>query len=233
MQDTAAHRPKAAVFHDAENHADLCPSSVMSYLDPYDVVERHAYADWRNPCLSSLAERLREADFDMHHASSGRHPGAWKNTADGYMAVGIRRVLDRRSEITVIVIISGDEYFADIARELRQLGKEVIVASDPRRTSKALLRVASRYLPLGDWAHCIWTLHRLEETSDYVTFRYAVQRRALVPSDLAQLIRQGLVIQEVVNRPQRGVRREIRLNRRAHPVRAVLDSCSFWPSAVS
>ena len=37
--------PKAAVFMDAENHADLHVSALMRRLERFEVVEWHAYAD--------------------------------------------------------------------------------------------------------------------------------------------------------------------------------------------
>ncbi|GAB4534986.1 MAG: hypothetical protein Kow0063_18700 [Anaerolineae bacterium] len=140
-------QPKAAVFIDAENHADLQVSALLRQLGRFDVVERHAYADWRNRGLDRLSERLSYAGFHLHHTWSGCNPGAHKDTADGHMAQGIWQVVSRRPEIAVIVIVSGDGYFTHITRELRRLGKSVIVAADSGRANHALRGLASQYLP--------------------------------------------------------------------------------------
>ncbi len=150
MKTEAGSRPKAAIFVDVENQTDLRVSELMGRLWKYDIVERQAYADWRNRRLDGMAEQLARADFQLHHARSGRYIGARKDTADGYMVCGIRRVVARRPEISVIVIVSGDGYFIRIIRELQEQGKVVIVAADPDRANHGLRSKASRYLPLGE-----------------------------------------------------------------------------------
>lgn len=158
--------PKAATFVDAENHADLHVSALMRRLGRFEMVERHAYADWRNRCLDRLFRSLKREDFEVHHTWSGRRPGAYKNTADGYMARGILRVLSRRPEIEAVVIVSGDAFFTDVARQLRRQGKRVIVAAAPLRTSKYLRSVADEYLLLGELEQAIWELDHLEHAVD-------------------------------------------------------------------
>ncbi len=215
---------KAAMFIDAENHADLHVSALLQRLGRFDIVEQHAYADWRNWRLDRLAERLERAGFEMHHTRSGPRCGAQKNKADGQMGRDIVRVVSRRPEIEVVIIVSGDVFFTRIAHQLRQQGQRVIVAADPLRASRELCRAADEYLPLGDLAHWIRGLDHLERTSKYLTFRFAVQKLQAEPSGLARLIRNGLVIQEEVRRPQRGTRREIRLNRRIPAVQIILSA---------
>ena len=215
---------KAAVFVDAENHADLHVSALMRRLGRFDIVERHAYADWRNRCLDRLFRSLEREDFEIHHTWSGRRPGAHKNTADGYMAQGVLHVLSRRPEIEVVVIVSGDAFFADVARQIRRRGKRVIVAAAPLRTSKDLRSVADEYLLLGELERSIWRLDHLERASRYLTFCFVIQKLGIEPSDLADLIRKDLVIQEEVLRAGRGARPEIRLNRQAYAVQAVLSA---------
>lgn len=149
MAITAA-ASKAAVFVDAENHADLRVFKLMRQLSWFAVLERHAYADWRNRRLDRLAEDLVDYEFQLHHTWSGRFLGARKDTADGYMAQGIWRVVSRRPEIATLVIVSGDGFFVDVTRELRQLGKSVLVAAYSGRVNKELRSLASQYLPLGE-----------------------------------------------------------------------------------
>ena len=150
MKTEPGSRPKAAIFVEVENQTDLRVSELMQRLWEYDIVERQAYADWRNRRLDGLAKQLVDADFQLYHARSGRYIGARKDTADGYMVRGIERVIAPRPEISVIVIVSGDGYFTPITRELRQQGKAVIVAADPNRANHGLRSQASRYLPLGE-----------------------------------------------------------------------------------
>ena len=216
--------PEAAVFVDAENHADLRVSALMQRMGRFDIVERHAYADWRNQRLDCLAEQLEHAGFEMHHTWSGHRCGAQKNKADGQMGRDIVRVVLRRPEIEAVIIVSGDTFFTRVARQLRQQGKRVIVAADPLRASKCLRSVVDEYLPLGDLARWVQGLDRLERTNGYLTFRFAAQKLKMGSSGLAELIRKGLVIQESVWRPQRGARREIRLNRQFPAVQTVLNA---------
>ena len=214
---------KAAVFIDAENHADLDVFALMQRLRRFDVVERHAYADWRNPCLSRLLSRLERDGFEIHDAWSGHRLGAHKNTADGHMARGIVRILSRRSEVEVVVIVSGDDFFTSVARRVQESGRRVVVASAPLRTSKHLRDVADEYMLLGKLERSIWELDHLERTSRYLTFSFAVRQLGIEPSDLADLVSKGLVIQQEVPRPGRGVRPEIYLNQQAYAVQTVLS----------
>lgn len=224
MAAKAVQRQKAAVFIDAENHADLQVYPLLHKLEQFEIVERQAHADWRNRCLDPLAERLERHGFRLQHAMSGRSPGVLKNTADGHMAKSIRETLAVRPEIDVVVIVSGDEFFVDAIQELRERGKRVIVASAPCRVSRNLCRLADHYIPLGEMSYWLRDLYHLEQTSAYLTFRYTVQRLGIRPSDLSNLIRKRVVIQEEISRPGRGIRPEIRLNPEAHPVQAVLGA---------
>ncbi len=153
--------PRAAVFVDAENQADLDVRALLEELRlwGFRIVEKHAYADWRNRCLSHFLRVLSHAGFATHQAWSGYRPGARKNTADGHMERGIERVLSRRPNIDMVVIVSGDAFFAPVARRLRRQGKGVIVASAPRRTSRSLRSEATRYLPLGGARG--WAVHNV------------------------------------------------------------------------
>jgi len=209
---------------DAENHADLHISALMQRLERFDIVERHAYADWRNWRLDRLAEQLEDADFEMHHAWSGHRPGAHKDRADDHIARAISRVHSEHPEIEAFVIVSGDEFFTQIAQALGQQGKRVIVAADPLRVSKTLRSAAGEYVPVGELVHWIQWLDCLERASRYLTFHFAVQKLGIEPSCLAKLIRRGEIIQKEIERPQRGIRREIWLNRQSPVVQAVLNA---------
>ena len=223
MAATAWQLPKAAVFVDAENHADLDVSALTQRLAGFDVLERHAYADQRNWQLGHLLRRLKCRGFKVHHTWSGPRPGMRKNTADGHMARGITRVLSKCPEVEVVVIVSGDAFFADVARRLQEHGRRVVVAAAPLRTSKELRRTADEYMMLGRLERSIRRLHRLELTSRYVTFGFAVRELDIAPSFLADLIRRGLVIQRGVPRSGRGPRAEIHLNHQAYAVQTVLE----------
>jgi hypothetical protein len=212
---------KAAVFIDAENHADLHVPDLMQQLGHLQVIERHAYADWRNRRLDRLAEQLEQAEFEMHHTWSGRRPGMQKNKADNHVARGISRTLSRQPEIKMVVIVSGDGFFIAIAQELRKQGKQVVIAADPYRVSHALRRTADGYLPVGKQARWIQSLERLERANQYLTFSFVVKNLGIKPDNLSQLINSGNVIQKEISRPRRGVRRELFLNYQAPIVQAV------------
>jgi uncharacterized LabA/DUF88 family protein len=218
------HHPQAAVFVDAENHADLHVFALMQRLDRLNIVERHAYADWRHPRLDRLAERLEHADFEMHHTWSGHRCGCQKNKVDRQMERDILRVVSGNPEIAAVIIVSGDAYFAGVVRQLSQRGKQVIVAADPLRASKELRRMADGYLSIGTLGRWVRKLDQLERTSKFLTFRFVVQKLEVGSSDLSKLVQRGLLVQEDVQRPGRGTRREIRLNREAQVVRVTLSS---------
>jgi uncharacterized LabA/DUF88 family protein len=224
MSTSPERSSQAALFVDAENHPDLQVSALMKQLGPYNVLERHAYADWRNRCLGSLARSLTREGFEMHHVWSGFRLGAQKNTADGYMAWHIMQVLTRRSEIDTVIIVSGDAFFANLADNLHRGARRVIVAADPFRMSKELRDMADEYLPLGQLAHWIRGLDRLERSSRHLTFRFVTQELKIGSLDLTDMIHRGLIIQKSVWRPQRGNRNELSLNRQVYAVQAALVS---------
>lgn len=218
---------ETGVFVDAENHADLCPVELNNKLarcGVYSVTERRAYADWSNPCVRYTAKRLTRAGFDMHHIWSGNPPGTRKDAADHHMRQDVFRVLSSHPQMRDLALITGDEFFADVAWELRRRGKRVILASDPCRVSKNLHRAADIYMPLGDIGRWILDLYELERISEYVTFGYAVRRLNIQPSDLSSMIQMKLVLQKNTHRKGRGLRPEIKLNRRNHAVRIVLEA---------
>jgi uncharacterized LabA/DUF88 family protein len=226
MTDTLRQRPKAAVFLDAENHPDLHISDLIQRTGRYNIVEQHAYADWRNRHLDRLGEQLEDAGFEMHHTWTGRRCGTQKNKADSQMGRDIMRVISRHPEVEAVIIVSGDAFFVPVVHQLQRQGKRVIVAADPLRASTKLRRVADEYLPIGELERWIRGLDDLERTSRYLTFRFAIQNLRDRPRSLAELIRQGWVVQEEVWRPQRGTRPEIRLNRKSPVVQAVLNAYS-------
>jgi len=215
---------QAAAFVDAENHMDLDVAVLMRRLSGLDIAERHAYADWRDWRLSRLAEHLGREGFDMHHTWSGDCAGAHKNRADHQMSQDIMRVLERRPEIQVSVLVSGDAFFVPTVQQLRDRGRRVMMVADPFRTSEELRGLADAYLPIGRLERWVRGLDYLERTSKYLTFRFALQKLDVGRFALAEMIRRGLVVQENVHRPQRGTRPEIRLNRESVLVQAVLGS---------
>jgi hypothetical protein len=224
MTTSTRQHSKAAIFVDAENHPDVRVPRLMQLLRVLDIVERHAFADWRKRSLDPLSQSLACQGFEMHHAWSGRHPGSQKNTADGHMAHGIMQVLARRPEIQTVVVVSGDAFFAQVTRQLQCRGKQVVVAADPFRVSKELCSVADEYLPVGRWAQWVRGLDHLERTNEFLTFGFVVQRSKITPEYLKKMLKKGLLIQKEVFRPYRGIGREISLNRHARIVEAVLGA---------
>ncbi len=225
---SAADRPKALLAVDAENHTDLDVEALLSRLADVNIVERHAYADLRNPYLRRLLCQLKSAGFQIHHAWSGNRPGALKNTADGHMARGIGDLLAAHPDIETVIIVSGDNFFAAIASELAREGKHVIVASNPGRIGKELHAAAHRYIPLGNLAHQITQLYRLERSNRYLTFGFAQRRMGITAEDLDRLIEAGLVIRERVRRPKGGFQTRVYLNHQSHVVQAALRATAVW-----
>lgn len=222
MPTDITRRPQALLAIDAENQTDLDIWALMEQLSDMDIVERHAYADPRNPYLRALLPRLKRAGFQIHNVWSGRRLGALKNTADGHMARGICAILFDHPDIEIVVIVSGDKFFVVIAKELKEEGKQVIVAANPCNVSKELLAVAHRYIRLGKLAQQIGRLALLEQENWYLTFGFALQQMDVTADELGELVNRGLLIQETVWRPRRGFRPEIRLNHQAYVVQAAL-----------
>lgn len=216
----------AAVFVDAENQRDLDTWRLARYLACYDTVEKHAFADWRNPRLDPIARKLEQQGFELHYARSGERLGAIKNTADGTMARGVRRVRDLRPDIPVFVLVSGDSFFVGLAAELKNYGKWVTVVADPLRTSNELIATADEYLPVGKTARSIEMLYRLEKTSPYLTFQFAMERLGMQNSDLKRMIERQYLFEGFVSRSPHGSRHEIWLNRRSSVVQSVLRTAA-------
>ena len=140
------------------------------------------------------------------------------------MTEGILDMLPKRPNIQTYIIVSGDVYFTWAIERLHYEGKQAIVAADPLRTSKELRRLADEYLPVGKLGYWVQMLDRLERVSNYLTFGYVVRTLKITPGDLTEMISKRLVIQKKVDRPSRGARSEIRLNRQAYAVALALDA---------
>jgi hypothetical protein len=95
------------------------------------------------------------------------------------------------------------------------------------RVSKELRRTADNYVPIGNLSRWLQMLYYLECTSTYLTFSYVVQTLKINPNDLAEMIHRRLVIQKEVDRPWRGPRLEIHLNRQAYAVALALNACTL------
>jgi len=213
---------KAAVFVDAENQTELDIANLLQSLAPLEVVEKHAYADWRNCRLTFNAQALDQHGFKLHHVPSGEVLGAQKDKADQYMARAVRALLRQHPEIKVVILVTGDHYFTSLVRELQRWGKQVYIAATPMSMSKELYAAAQNYIPLGRMAAWIRQLNKLEKRSRYLTFKYTVQKSKLSPDALQRLINCG-VLQK--HRDSGGSFREILvLNRQAHAVRVVLSA---------
>jgi hypothetical protein len=61
-----------------------------------------------------------------------------KNSADVQLAVDVARIVYRRSDIEVIVIVSGDRDFIPLARQILEEGRELRIVSIPETTSADL-----------------------------------------------------------------------------------------------
>jgi hypothetical protein len=213
--------PKAAVFVDVENQACFSPRALLQLLAHLDTVERHAFADWRNHRLARIGQQLDGCDFQLHHTPSGETLGMEKDKADEYMDRAARALLERRRDIEVVVLVSGDHYFVDLIHELHDRGVRVIVAASPMSVSKELCSVAYHYLPLGEVASWIKALDDLERFDSILTFRAVLQKSSLSLQALQWLMKAGLV-DERPHQTVNGSIQGIGLNRHAHPVRVVL-----------
>lgn len=215
-------KQKVAIFADAENQANLNPWDLERRMPGYQVVEKHAFADWRNSRLNRLATTLAKHGFELHHVPSGNRPGALKNTADGHLSRGALKVLKRRPDVGTVVIVSGDAFFCLLAHQLRSQGKNVIVAAEPLCVSRELVAAANCYLPIGELTRVVQDLYHLERASEYMTFSFAVDRLGICSEDLSRLIERQYVSQDDIFEPCRGTRREIWLNRRSEVVQRIL-----------
>ncbi len=214
---------KAAVFVDAENQTDFSVVALLQALAHLNIVERHAYADWRNFHLTANSQELDAHAFQLHHVYSGERLGMQKNKTDLVMAGAVRNLVRRHPEIEVVVLVTGDHFFADLVWELQRWGKQVYIAASPMSISKELRKVAPRYIPLGQMAAWIQTLDTLEQQNPYLTFCFTIRKSKILPADLLRLIRCG-VVQKECHRTDTGIREQLFLNRRSHAVRMVLGA---------
>ena len=222
MDSNLLEQTQALVAVDAENQSDLDVDDLLQRLSGYEIVEKHAFADWRNPSTEPVSRQLEPADFEMHHVRSGCRPGTRKNTADGHMARIVSKVLRYRPSIPVVVLVTGDIYFVRLARRLRRQGKVVIAVADPLRMSTDLAEAVDQYIPIGKIARSLKALHWLQCSSEYITFNYAVTKLGLRRAELSSLIKKDYVLQDYTEQPGRGIKREIWLNPQSWVVRSVL-----------
>ncbi|MGD8624174.1 MAG: NYN domain-containing protein [Anaerolineae bacterium] len=178
---------------DAENQADLDVRDLMSCLDRFRLVERHAHADWDNPRLNGVATRLGMAGFRLHEVCSGPWPGAYKDASDIAMAEHMRR-LAARPDIGVFVVVSGDAFFTDEVRALQEQGKWVIVAANPCHVSRRLCRTADDYLPIGRWGKVLRTLSYLEHGAGRWSRDQVVPISDIERNHLKKLIDRNLIV---------------------------------------
>jgi hypothetical protein len=212
---------KAAVFVDAENQTSFSSDTLLRALAHLDLVEKHAFADWRDRRLERNGNELHGQGFQLHHVPSGKTVGEEKNKADQCMARYIRTFLRRRPDIKVVVLVTGDHYFTGIVRELQQQNIRVIIGASPMSVSKNLCLAADQYLPLGELASWIKTLDNLERHNRCLTSSGTLAVSGLSPNTLQWLQKVG-----VVGKGPQGAGEspaEISLNRKAHAVRMVLN----------
>lgn len=218
---------KAAVFVDAENQTHLSYDNLMQDLAYLQLVEKHAFADWRDQRLEGIADELHRHKFDLHHIPSGETVGAEKDKSDRQMANHIKCVLSRRHDIGVVVLITGDHYFSQIAQDLRQKGIQVIVVASPMSVSKKLCSVAQQYLPIGEMASWIKALDDLERRNRCLIDSRALRKSGIPSHALRWLVDKGLVDQRYQENASESMR-GFSLNRRAHPVRMVLKGATTY-----
>ena len=100
------------------------------------VVLGRSYAAFDTYPGSELAHDLALMGLDPQYVLSG-HSG--KNSADVQLALDVARILYRRADIELIVIVSGDRDFIPLARLVLEEGRELRVVAIPQATSGDLL----------------------------------------------------------------------------------------------
>jgi len=139
----------AVILIDLENQTDLNIEVLRAQLvERFYLVEQLAFADYSRPSLRSLAGHLECDRVTQVHVNTSNGTGYIRNKVDQVMA----RILDRfaqREHMATIVVVSGDNYFTQSVRRARRLGKRVIVAANPDRTGRRLLKAADEFISLG------------------------------------------------------------------------------------
>ncbi|MBN1814684.1 MAG: NYN domain-containing protein [Anaerolineae bacterium] len=219
-------RLKASVYIDVNNQPDLDLGDLLQRLECYEIVEKQAFADYRNTRLKPQTRELGKRGFKVHHVPGGNSPGAMKNTAGEYVNRGAVKSPNQRHDVSVAVIVSGDASFCPLVRQLHREGKYVIVAAQPRRMSKKLMYEADEYLATGELARTLEELDRLERANRYVTFSFAADQLNICTRDLSWLIEREYLLQDCITKPQRGTRPEIWLNRQSRVVQRVMHTAA-------
>jgi hypothetical protein len=152
----------AVVLIDLENQADLSLEALRGQLrQRFYLIGQLAFADYSRPSLRSVASRLGNDGVTRVHVDTSlpqglahtydgagaRASGSLPNGVDHVMA----KILDcfaGRDYVAAIVVVSGDNYFAQHVKRARRMGKRVIVAANPDRTGRRLLDAASEFISL-------------------------------------------------------------------------------------
>ena len=221
--ETLQQPAKAAIFVDAENQTERVVIALLQSLAHLNIVECHAFADWRNPRLTLIRQELERYGFQSHAVYSGERPGEQKDQADQAMACAVRALLWRRPEVEVIVLVTGDHYFVSLVKELQRRGKTVYVAASPMSVAQELYALAQQYLPLGQLAGWIRDLDVLEQRSRRLTLHFATQRSSISAENLERLIKCG-ILQKKQCPTRNGFEERIFLNRQARQVQMVLST---------
>ena len=213
---------KAAIFVDAENQTDFSAVALLQNLLHLNIIEGIAFADWRDFRLEPNAQELENLGFQLRHVYSGNRLGEQKDKSDQMLAHAVRSWVQRHPETEVVVLVSGDHYFADLVRELQHEGKRVTIAASPMSVSKELRECADHYIPLGQVASWIKTLNTLERQNRYLTFTFTIRKSDLSPDNLRWLIKCGVVQkkQEIND----GIPGKLFLNHQSHAVQMVLGA---------
>lgn len=138
-----------SVFVDVENVPGWLAEDGMSRLmdtlarDYSTVVLRRAYGNWASNQLSSCQRPLNRWGFELVHVY---HPVSGKNSADIQIVVDAMETLDRRPDLMVYVLVTGDSDFSPLFRRLRERGKIVVGVGPESPLSDSVQSSCDRFI---------------------------------------------------------------------------------------
>lgn len=106
------------------------------------VAFKKVYAHWRRE-HSQWEELFDELDFECFNVPSSKHK---KNNVDRKLIAHCRQQVLDNSDITTVILLSGDGDFSGLVRDLRAKGKKVIVIAESlKKTSSKLVQSADEF----------------------------------------------------------------------------------------
>ena len=195
-------KPKAALFIHVENlmrtleHGGIAypdiselPGYMFNFLNQIgEVVYTGAYTDW---FASDLDPRILRRQQIEPQAVLSKENGV--DRTDLAMSLDIMELIYEHPEIEIFMLVTGDSAFYPLIQKLKKNGKIVFVCGGEKSTGQELMRGATDFVPLEqfakeqnkekdldfenyNWENFVVLMNSLENKLPYIGIRYLMKR---------------------------------------------------------